>query len=129
MGALLEAIIAPARPAAGSSGTPALCYTSGVILAVDIWLLPAVAASSASYLVVLAWERIRPATAPPGAIAALLAGLSFVMGAFSAFYRERESGVSPENNIIVMFVAGAAATYTWLLFRKYFLSSRGRRGA
>ena len=100
-----------------------------MILAVDAWFLPAVAAGSASYLVVLAWERIRPATAPTGVVAAFLAALSFVMGAFSAFYRDRHLGVSPENNIIVMFTAGAAATYTWLLLRKYFLTNRDRDDA
>jgi riboflavin transporter FmnP len=90
-----------------------------VILALDEWLLPAVAASSASYLVALAWERIRPRTAPSGLVAAFLAGLSFVMGAFSAWYRVRWLDVTPENNVIVMFLAGAATTYAWLLLRKF----------
>jgi hypothetical protein len=98
-----------------------------MILALDEWLLPAVAASSASYLVALAWERIRPLTAPSGLVAAFLASLSFVMGAFSAWYRVRWVGVTPENNVIVMFLAGAAATYIWLLLRRFMPFPPGRR--
>jgi len=98
-----------------------------VFLALDQWLLPAIAASSASYLVTLAWERIRPATAPSGFVAAFLAALSFVMGAFSAWYRVRHLAVTPENNVIVMFLTGAAASYAWLLLRRFMPFERRQR--
>jgi hypothetical protein len=91
-----------------------------MILAIDIWLLPAVAAASSSYLVSLAWEKIRSATAPTGSMAAFLAILSFIMGAICACYRHEIYSPSQENNIIVMFIVGATTTYFWLLLRKYF---------
>ena len=59
-----------------------------MFLSLDKWLLPAIAAASSSYLVCLGWERFRTTTAPSGLISAFLAGLSFVMGAFSAYYRD-----------------------------------------
>jgi len=95
-----------------------------MLLALDIWLLPAIAAASASYLVSLGWERFRAVTAPSGLMAAFLAGLSFVMGAVSAYYRRELMAAGPENNIIVMFVAGASTTYFWLRLRKYFFRDR-----
>ncbi len=97
-----------------------------MILSIDTWLLPAIAAGSSSYLVCLAWERFRTASAPSGARAALLAGLSFMMGAISAEYRYSLFNPSLENNIITMFVVGASTTYFWLLLRKYFPGYRDR---
>ena len=90
-----------------------------MILGMDTWLLPAIAASSSSYLVCLAWERVRNSTAPSGALAAFLAALSFLMGAISAYYRHRVFAPSLENNVITMFVVGATTTYFWLLLRRY----------
>ena len=90
-----------------------------MILLLDVWLFPAIAACSASYLVVLAWERVRPQTAPAGPVAAFLAILSFLMGAVCAWYRVRYHGATPENNVIVMFLTGAATTYAWLLLRRF----------
>ena len=90
-----------------------------MIFAMDTWLLPAIAASSSSYLVCLLWERIRNSTAPEGVLAAFLAGLSFMMGAISAYYRYRLFSASLENNVITMFVVGATTTYFWLLLRRY----------
>ena len=97
-----------------------------MILSIDTWLLPAIAAGSSSYLVSLAWERFRTASAPSGAMAALLAGLSFMMGAISAEYRTSLFNPSLENNVITMFVVGASTTYFWLLLRKYFPGYRDR---
>jgi hypothetical protein len=88
-----------------------------MILAIDIWLLPAIAAASASYLVSLAWEKVRPATAPRFLTEGFLSGLSFVMGGICAFYRESRYERSPEGNVITMFVAGAVTTYLWILIR------------
>ena len=90
-----------------------------MILAVDIWFLPAVAAGSASYLVSLGWERWSRDTAPSPLTEAFLASLSFVMGALSGWYRGTILRAGPENNVIVMFIAGATTTYLWLLFRRY----------
>jgi len=90
-----------------------------MIFSVDAWLLPAIAASSSSYLVCLAWERIRNRTAPNGLLSGFLAGLSFLMGAICAYYRYKLYGPSLESNVIVMFVVGATTTYFWLLLRKY----------
>jgi predicted Na+-dependent transporter len=97
-----------------------------MIFSVDTWLLPAIAASSSSYLVCLAWERLRNQTAPSGLLAAFLAGLSFLMGAISSYYRSRLFSQSLENNVIIMFIVGASTTYLWLLLRKY-LPGFGRR--
>ena len=90
-----------------------------MIFGLDIWLLPAIAAGSSSYLVSLLWERFRSATAPSGVIAGFLSGLSFVMGGISSYYRAGFYSPSLENNIIVMFAAGAITTYVWLLLRQY----------
>ncbi len=97
-----------------------------MILAMDTWLLPAIAASSSSYLVCLIWERIRYSTAPNGMLAFFLAGLSFLMGAISAYYRHRLFDPSLENNVIIMFVVGATTTYFWLLLRRYMPGINGR---
>lgn len=91
-----------------------------MILSLDIWLLPAIAASSSSYLVSLFWERLRRDTAPGGMMAGFLAALSFIMGGISAYYRHSHYSASPENNIIVMFIVGASTTFLWLRFRKLF---------
>jgi hypothetical protein len=90
-----------------------------MVLSLDIWLLPAIAAGSASYLVSLLWERFRKSTAPGGMLAAYLAVLSFIMGAVCAYYRYTVFEPSLENNVIVMFIAGASTTFFWLLLRKY----------
>jgi hypothetical protein len=91
-----------------------------MIFSVETWLLPAIAAGSSSYLVCLAWERIRKNTAPSGLLSSLLAGLSFIMGGISAYYRFRILAPSIESNVIIMFVVGASTTFFWLLMRKYF---------
>jgi len=98
-----------------------------MIFSVDTWLLPAIAASSSSYLVCLAWERFRHNTAPDGLLSAFLAGLSFIMGAICAYYRHMVFAPALENNIIVMFFVGASTTYLWLLLRKY-LPGFNKRG-
>jgi fluoride ion exporter CrcB/FEX len=90
-----------------------------MFLSIDTWLLPAVAAASSSYLVCLAWERIRNSTAPTGTLAVFLAGLSFLMGAICAYYRYTVFAPTLENNVIIMFAVGASTTYFWLLLRKY----------
>lgn len=95
-----------------------------MILYVDTWLLPAVAAASSSYLICLAWERLRPVTAPKALLEALLAGLSFLMGAICAYYRYQVFATSLENNVIVMFLVAASTTYLWLLMRKYLPGSK-----
>ncbi len=97
-----------------------------MIFAMDTWLLPAIAASSSSYLVCLIWERFRNSTAPEGVLAAFLAGLSFMMGAISAYYRYRLFAPSLENNVITMFVVGATTTFFWLLLRRYMPGFNGR---
>jgi hypothetical protein len=91
-----------------------------MLLSLDKWLLPAIAAASSSYLVCLGWERFRTNSAPSGLMSGFLAGLSFVMGAISAYYRDAIYSPSLENNIIIMFTVGATTTYFWLLLRKYF---------
>jgi hypothetical protein len=98
-----------------------------MILSVDIWLLPAIAAGSSSYLVSLIWERLRSETAPSGRMEFLLATLSFIMGAISSYYRSASFGLGLENNIIVMFIVGASTTYLWLRLRKYFMIYRSSR--
>ena len=90
-----------------------------MVLGLDIWLLPAIAAGSSSYLVSILWERFRTATAPNGTMAGFLSALSFVMGAISAYYRAGFYSPSLESNIIVMFVAGATTTFVWLLLRHH----------
>jgi len=97
-----------------------------MILALDTWLLPAIAASSSSYLVSLSWERWRKASAPNGVTAGFLAGLSFVMGAICAYYRHTVYAPRLESNIIIMFAVGGSTTYLWLLCRKYFPDLRDR---
>jgi len=57
---------------------------------------------------------------------AFLAGLSFIMGAVSAYYRHTVFAPSPENNIIIMFLVGASTTHLWLLLRKYLPGVKGR---
>ncbi len=91
-----------------------------MIFSLDTWLLPAIAASSSSYLVCLAWEKFRTTTAPSGPMAGLLATLSFIMGAICAYYRYTLFAATLDNNVIIMFVVGASTTYLWLLLRKYF---------
>jgi hypothetical protein len=90
-----------------------------MFLSIDTWLLPAIAAGSSSYLVSLAWEKIRYSNSPGGPLAAFLAVLSFLMGGICAYYRQQLIAPTLENNVIVMFVAGATTTYFWLLLRKY----------
>jgi hypothetical protein len=90
-----------------------------MIFSIDTWLLPAISAASSSYLVCLAWERVRYSSAPNGWLSAFLAGLSFLMGAICAYYRHLIFAPSLENNVIIMFVVGASTTYFWLLLRKY----------
>jgi hypothetical protein len=90
-----------------------------MIFSMNIWLLPAIAASSSSFLVCLLWERFRNNTAPSGLLAGLLALLSFMMGAICAYYRYALFTSSLDNNVIVMFVVGASTTFLWLLLRKY----------
>ena len=99
-----------------------------MFLSIDTWLLPAISAASSSYLVCLAWEKIRSSTSPGGLMAAFLAVMSFIMGGICAYYRQRMLAPTIENNIIVMFVAGAIATYFYLLLRRYLpgLKKRGR---
>jgi hypothetical protein len=99
-----------------------------MIFSVDTWLLPAIAASSSSYLVCLVWERFKNKTAPSGALAALLAGLSFIMGGISAYYRNRIFATSLESNVIIMFAVGASTTFLWLVLRRYFpgFNNRGK---
>ncbi len=98
-----------------------------MIFSVDTWLLPAVFAGSSSYLVCLAWERIKSSSAPNRRLSAFLAGLSFLMGAICAYYRYILFAPSLENNIIVMFLVGASTTFLWLLLRKY-LPGFNKRG-
>ncbi|NWG14665.1 MAG: hypothetical protein HXY20_14145 [Acidobacteria bacterium] len=90
-----------------------------MIFSLDVWLLPAIAAASASFLVSLLWERFRARTAPSGLLAGLLSMLSFLMAGISSHYRSVEYSRSLENNIIVMFIVAAVTTYFYLLFRKY----------
>jgi hypothetical protein len=90
-----------------------------MILSLDVWLLPAIAASSASYLVCLGWERYRKSSAPSGPMEGFLAALSFLMGAICAYYRYEMFAPRPETNIIIMFLVGGSTTYLWLLLRKY----------
>jgi zinc transporter ZupT len=90
-----------------------------MIFALNIWLLPAIAASSSSYLVSIIWERVRPPSAPSPLLSGALSALSFLMGAISSYYRYRVFSPSLENNIIIMFAAGAISTFAWLYLRRY----------
>jgi hypothetical protein len=100
-----------------------------MILSMDTWLLPAIAAGSSSYLVCLAWERIKIHTAPNRVLSGFLAALSFLMGAISAYIRNAVFAPSLENNVIVMFVVGASTTYFWLLLRRFLPGINGRTKA
>ncbi len=97
-----------------------------MFLALDTWLLPAIAAGSSSYLVCLLWERFRHNTAPSWLLASFLAVLSFLMGGICAYYRHTLFDPSLENNVIIMFVVGASTTYLWLLLRRYLPGYNGR---
>jgi hypothetical protein len=90
-----------------------------MLLSIDTWLLPAIAAGASSYLVSLVWEKIRYDTSPGGPLAILLAVLSFLMGGICAYYRQQVIAPTLENNFIMAFVVGASTTYIWLLLRKY----------
>ena len=92
----------------------------------EIWLLPAIAASSSSFLVCLIWERFRQDSAPNGAMEIFLAVLSFLMGGICAHLRHTLFNTSLENDVIVMFVVGASTTFFWLLLRKYLLRIKNR---
>lgn len=96
-----------------------------MIFSIDIWLLPAIAAGSSSYLVCILWERYRKSTAPTWLMSIFLAALSFLMGAIFAYSRYLALATSLENNCIVMFAVGASTTFFWLLLRKYLPSSKG----
>ena len=85
----------------------------------ETWLLPAIAASSSSYLVCLAWEKLRQDSAPNGATEIFLALLSFLMGGISAYLRHGLFATSLESDVIVMFIVGASTTFIWLILRKY----------
>ena len=98
-----------------------------MIFSLDTWFLPAIAAASSSYLVSLGWERYRNSTAPSGQTEALLAALSFIMGAISSYYRYTLFDPSLENNVIIMFLVGASSTYLWLRLRKYLVPYTTRR--
>ena len=99
-----------------------------MILYIDVWLLPAIAAGASSYLVCLVWEHFRYKSAPNGVLAGFLVSLSFIMGAVSSYFRYAIYNVSLENNIIVMFIVGASTTFFWLLLRKYFPNVNGKSG-
>jgi len=99
-----------------------------MFLAIDIWLLPAISAGSSSYLVCLVWEKFRSNTSPDGPLAAFLAGMSFLMGGISAYYRYVRLAPTLENNVIVMFVAGTSTTFFWLLLRRYLPGFNKRDG-
>lgn len=98
-----------------------------MIFGLDTWLMPAIAAASSSYLVSLGWERFRNSTAPSWRTEVVLAALSFIMGAISAYYRSALFDPSLENNVIIMFLVGASSTYLWLRLRKYFVIQKGNR--
>ncbi len=98
-----------------------------MILSLDIWLLPAIGAASSSYLVSLGWERFRKSTAPTRLTSAFLAALSFIMGAICAYSRSAMFDPRLENNVIVMFVAGASTTYLWLRLRPFLSNYKTRR--
>ena len=97
-----------------------------MFFSINIWLLPAIAAGASSYLVSLLWERYRNKSAPNGMLAGFLFGLSFIMGGISSYCRYQVYATSLENNIIVMFIAGASTTFFWLLLRRYLPHINGR---
>jgi fucose 4-O-acetylase-like acetyltransferase len=97
-----------------------------MLLSIDTWLLPAIAAGASSYLVSLAWEKIRYETSPGGLLAILLAILSFLMGGICAYYRQQVIAPTLENNFIMAFVVGATTTYIWLLLRRHFPGYKNR---
>ncbi|HSW40243.1 MAG TPA: hypothetical protein VLL97_12205 [Acidobacteriota bacterium] len=90
-----------------------------MFLLIDIWLLPAIAAGSSSYMICLLWERIRRRSAPGWWLSIFLAIMSFLMGGICAFCRHMIFAPTLENNIIIMFLVGASTTFFWLLMRKY----------
>ena len=90
-----------------------------MVFSLDIWLLPAIAAGSSSYLVCIIWERYRKHSAPTWMMSIFLSGLSFLMGAICAYYRHLILASSLESDCIVMFIVGASTTFFWLLLRKY----------
>jgi hypothetical protein len=98
-----------------------------MILSLDTWLLPAIAASSSSYLVCLLWERLKTSTAPNGMMAGFLASLSFIMGGLSAYVRNELFAPGLENNMIIMFLVGGSTTYFWLLLRRYLPGFNSRK--
>lgn len=98
-----------------------------MIFSMEIWLLPAIAAGSSSYLVCLAWEKFRPDSAPNAAMEIFLAVLSFLMGGICAHFRHALFTTSLESDIIIMFVVGASTTFFWLLLRKYLPGTKDRR--
>jgi hypothetical protein len=81
------------------------------------WLLPAVAAASASYIASLLRQRWCRIHSTNKSAMKFLAALSFLMGAVCAHYRAMVLGRSLENNILVMFFAGGITTLSWLLLR------------
>jgi hypothetical protein len=97
-----------------------------MIFAMETWLLPAIAASSSSYLVCLTWEKCRQTTAPSGATEIFLAALSFLMGAICSYIRHGLFATSLEGDVITMFIVGASTTFFWLLLRKYLPRVNGR---
>jgi hypothetical protein len=97
-----------------------------MIFSMETWLLPAIAAGSSSYLVCLLWERFRHNSAPNSMLAAYLSILSFLMGGIIAYCRHAMFASSLENNVIVIFMAGASSTFLWLLLRKFFGSFNKR---
>jgi hypothetical protein len=90
-----------------------------MIFSVETWLLPAIAAGSSSYLVCLAWEKLRQDSAPDGATEIFLALLSFLMGGISAYIRHGLFASSLESDVIIMFIVAASTTFFWLILRKY----------
>ncbi len=98
-----------------------------MIFSMEIWLLPAIAASSSSYLVCLTWEKLRPDSAPNAAMEIFLAVLSFLMGGICAHLRHALFTTSLESDIIIMFMVGASSTFFWLLLRKYLPGIKDRR--
>jgi hypothetical protein len=98
-----------------------------MIFSMEIWLLPAIAASSSSYLVCLAWEKLRPHSAPNTAMELFVAVLSFLMGGICAHLRHALFTTNLESDIIIMFIVGASTTFFWLLLRKYLPGIKDRR--
>jgi len=98
-----------------------------MFFSMEIWLLPAIAASSSSYLVCLTWEKLRPDSAPNTAMEIFLAVLSFLMGGICAHLRHVLFATSLESDIIIMFIVGASTTFFWLLLRKYLPGIKDRK--